>query len=526
MGIGKNRAMISRSQLNEKNLFDEFVDCQAIVPRNSLKKPSLLMNYDQSNGPVSKGRKNHANWIKINVEKILKKMDLKNIASWTKLRMTFAPIPFIPVSEYFILNFFVGFICILVATVVAMFVCKVCKLQNCQSIQKSKHFATFYSTWRTRTVSSPWNNSSGNEEDRKPGPKEGKKSNILPLWGNERTMNLNPLILTNIQSSHYFKVNLYDLKTYHEVIDEIYYKVAHLEPWEKGSRKTAGQTGMCGGVRGVGAGGIVSTAYCLLYKLFTLRLTRKQLNGLINHPDSPYIRALGFMYIRYTQPPADLFSWYDDYLEDEEELDVKAGGGQTMKMGEVLKQFLTKLEWFSTLFPRIPVPIQKELEQRLAEKFPYNSSSSRNSKPSITLNNQSKYGGYNRKEEPRHVPDDEVQWGEAGRASHWRARSDESRRDRSPRRKKEKSRESDRDRGKDRERDRDRDRHRGRSFSRERSRRSRDMRSRSRDKSYRDRSRERSKERHRDKDRHRIRRSSPVDYAADLAREKERQRRA
>lgn len=61
-------------------------------------------------------------------------------------------------------------------------------------------------------------------------------------------MNLNPLILTNIQSSHYFKVNLYELKTYHEVIDEIYYKVSHLEPWEKGSRKTAGQTGMCGGV--------------------------------------------------------------------------------------------------------------------------------------------------------------------------------------------------------------------------------------------------------------------------------------
>ncbi|CAB4042320.1 Hypothetical predicted protein [Paramuricea clavata] len=56
---------------------------------------------------------------------------------------------------------------------------------------------------------------------------------------------------------------------------------------------------MCGGVRGVGAGGIISTAFCLLYKLFTLRLTRKQVNGLINHTDSPYIRGLGFMYIRY-----------------------------------------------------------------------------------------------------------------------------------------------------------------------------------------------------------------------------------
>ena len=44
-------------------------------------------------------------------------------------------------------------------------------------------------------------------------------------------------------------------QTYHEVVDEIYYKVDHLEPWERGSRKTSGQTGMCGGVRGVGAGG-------------------------------------------------------------------------------------------------------------------------------------------------------------------------------------------------------------------------------------------------------------------------------
>lgn len=48
----------------------------------------------------------------------------------------------------------------------------------------------------------------------------------------------------------------------------------------------------------MGAGGIVSSAYCLLYKLYTLKLTRKQLMGLITHKDSPYIRGLGFMYIR------------------------------------------------------------------------------------------------------------------------------------------------------------------------------------------------------------------------------------
>ncbi|KAK5859884.1 hypothetical protein PBY51_021403 [Eleginops maclovinus] len=196
-------------------------------------------------------------------------------------------------------------------------------------------------------------------------PASGKHGNTLPLWGNEKTMNLNPMILTNVLSSPYFKVQLYELKTYHEVVDEIYFKVNHAEPWEKGSRKTAGQTGMCGGVRGVGTGGIVSTAYCLLYKLFTLKLTRKQLMGLITHSDSPYIRALGFMYIRYTQPPADLVDWYDGFLDDEEELDVKAGGGCVMTIGEMLRSFLTKLEWFSTLFPRIPVPVQKSIDVKM-----------------------------------------------------------------------------------------------------------------------------------------------------------------
>lgn len=52
-----------------------------------------------------------------------------------------------------------------------------------------------------------------------------KKSNVLPIWGNERTMNLNNMVLTNVLQSPYFKNVLYQLKTYHEVVDEIYYKV-------------------------------------------------------------------------------------------------------------------------------------------------------------------------------------------------------------------------------------------------------------------------------------------------------------
>lgn len=224
-------------------------------------------------------------------------------------------------------------------------------------------------------------------------------NNPLVPWGNDKTMNLNTLILTNIQSSPYFKVQLFELKTFHEVVDEIYYRVEHLEPWEKGSRKTAGQTGMCGGVRGVGAGGIVSSAYCLLFKLFTLKLTKKQLVNLITHRDSPYIRGLGFMYIRYCQAPADLWDWYEPYLDDEEELDVKAGGGHVMTVGEMLRQWLIKLEWYSTLFPRIPVPIQKDLDIKFRNR-------------PVTYNNAEE--DY---EEPEHIPDEEVSFGEAERAA-------------------------------------------------------------------------------------------------------------
>lgn len=32
------------------------------------------------------------------------------------------------------------------------------------------------------------------------------------------------------------------------MLSSLWLQVTHVEPWEKGSRKTAGQTGMCGGV--------------------------------------------------------------------------------------------------------------------------------------------------------------------------------------------------------------------------------------------------------------------------------------
>lgn len=39
-----------------------------------------------------------------------------------------------------------------------------------------------------------------------------------------------------------------------------------------------------------------------------------------------------------------------------------------MTIGQMVRSFLLKLEWYGTLFPRIPVPVQKDLEAKLRSK--------------------------------------------------------------------------------------------------------------------------------------------------------------
>ncbi|XP_059309391.1 pre-mRNA splicing factor SR-like 1 isoform X3 [Lycium ferocissimum] len=121
---------------------------------------------------------------------------------------------------------------------------------------------------------------------------------------------LEKVLCMNILSSDYFR-DLLRLKTYHEVIDEIYNQVDHVEPW---------MTGNCRGP---------STAFCLLYKFFTMKLTVKQMHGLLKHPDSPYIRAVGFLYLRYLADFKTLWSWYEPYLKDDEEFSPGSSGKMT-----------------------------------------------------------------------------------------------------------------------------------------------------------------------------------------------------
>lgn len=187
-------------------------------------------------------------------------------------------------------------------------------------------------------------------EERKQRRKERKeakdKKNKLDLSGNTDTMNLNDLIYNNILGSTYFK-SLFSLKTYHQIIDEIYVSVFHLEPWKPNSK-------------------MASEAWCLLYKCFTIKLTKKQMTGMLDHKDSPYIRAIGFLYLRLCLNPRQIWGWFEPYLADEEEITVRHNGKPTT-IGSFVEELLTSNKFVDTVLPRFPAVVSKEVNENLTE---------------------------------------------------------------------------------------------------------------------------------------------------------------
>jgi len=57
---------------------------------------------------------------------------------------------------------------------------------------------------------------------------------VIPLHGPDDTFNINPMLLANITKSSYFQKCCSKLKDWNAVVDEIYYKVTHVEPWTPG----------------------------------------------------------------------------------------------------------------------------------------------------------------------------------------------------------------------------------------------------------------------------------------------------
>lgn len=129
--------------------------------------------------------------------------------------------------------------------------------------------------------------------------------------------------------------------------DEVYNSVRHVGPWQTGTTRTP------------------STASCLLLKFMLMKLTHKQLRGLLETSDSPYVRSMGLLFLRYCCPPKDLWSYFEPFLEDDEEFAPSPDEDLKMTMGEFCIKLLTDMQYFGTTLPRIPVPIERKIKVML-----------------------------------------------------------------------------------------------------------------------------------------------------------------
>ncbi len=168
------------------------------------------------------------------------------------------------------------------------------------------------------------------------------KKNIVSLYGSDTTFYINSLLYQTIVDSDYYRA-LGFLTEYHDFLEEMKV-VKNVEPWQPGTSR------------------LPSSAFCILLKLFTMKLTYKQLNGLLNKVGSPLIRAIGFLYLRYATPPADLWKWFEPYLEDSEEIHPSADPKVSMTIGDYIISLLKSMDYFNTKLPRIPVPIERKIQ--------------------------------------------------------------------------------------------------------------------------------------------------------------------
>lgn len=97
---------------------------------------------------------------------------------------------------------------------------------------------------------------------------------------------------------------------------------------------------------------------------------------LLDHPDSPYIRGIGFLYLRYVGDPKTVWDWIEPYLYDTEPLTVTATANKVshgnrrqrdpQTVGDFVKRlFSSERDFYGTMLPRLPIQIERDLQVKL-----------------------------------------------------------------------------------------------------------------------------------------------------------------
>jgi pre-mRNA-splicing factor 38B len=101
---------------------------------------------------------------------------------------------------------------------------------------------------------------------------------------------------------------------------------------------------------------------------------------LLDHSDSPYIRGIGFLYLRYAGDPTTVYDWIEPYLYDDEPIDVAANSNKNNNrrlrkepetIGDFVRKLFSERDFYGTMLPRLPIHIERDIQVKLllAEKI-------------------------------------------------------------------------------------------------------------------------------------------------------------
>jgi PRP38 family len=185
------------------------------------------------------------------------------------------------------------------------------------------------------------------------GRQRKSSSSTLPLWGagdNDDTFHWHPVLLrTTIHSSYFIKC-CRELDDWNAIIDEIYDEVKTMDTFCSSAVKQQ-----------------PSSAFCLLLRLLTYRMTEHQVTLTLRHADSPYIRAIGFLYLRYVCPPDRMLEYIEPYLliDDEEGQEIKVDR-TTIPLGKFIRLLFTQRDYFGgTPLPRLPGHVETTVQAKV-----------------------------------------------------------------------------------------------------------------------------------------------------------------
>eukprot|EP00668_Euglena_longa_P044308 GGOE01058915.1.p1 GENE.GGOE01058915.1~~GGOE01058915.1.p1 ORF type:complete len:496 (-),score=91.83 GGOE01058915.1:359-1846(-) len=205
-----------------------------------------------------------------------------------------------------------------------------------------------------------------------------KKANMLPMQGNVEKANMDDRLWQNIQDCNFYK-SLFEYKTYEEIIEKAEDSAKYINAWgdhaatqKRGSHMivaAASGAAHLAGMRGwVHQHHQPSPAWCLMYKLHTLRVTKDQVEGMLGHAN-PCVRCMALVYLRLVLPPIHLWEYFEDHVNDQEELLLTDKPNvRFTKVSEVAVNLLLELKYLDTRFPRIAEAHMRNIRAALAKK--------------------------------------------------------------------------------------------------------------------------------------------------------------